>query len=402
MNVLFICHEYPPGKSGGIGSATRTLARAMTAMGHRVFVAGLYVPGYGQKDYEEDAGVRIWRRRFHLDIGLVRNNYSRLDSFWMRIFHHSGGMRWDAVRSVRRFHSFILELIEKFDIDIVEWPDFNECFRWLPESFEWASLPVPLVIKYHGTQSYINHNMRQKINPRIYALEKKHIARADALASVSRNTADNYATFYGIGNKVTVLYNSIDLPEVLYDPDRATPTIVFTGTLTPLKGIYSLLEAWPAVLAERSDARLRVFGKGKIAALRSQLAEAARESVSFEGFVTRDRLYDSMATASAAIFPSYSECFAVAPLEAMAVGCPVIYTQRVSGPELIRPDVNGLLVDPDDLRGIADAILLLLNDPDRRAIFSVKGRQTIEQRFDIRLSVAQHIKFYGRIKQRTA
>ena len=40
MNILFICNEYPPGKSGGIGSSTRTLARGLQAAGHAVFVAG--------------------------------------------------------------------------------------------------------------------------------------------------------------------------------------------------------------------------------------------------------------------------------------------------------------------------------------------------------------------------
>jgi glycogen synthase len=63
MTILFICNEYPPGKSGGIGSMTRVLARAMVKAGHQVLVAGLYAHGYGQKDYEEDQGVKVWRRR---------------------------------------------------------------------------------------------------------------------------------------------------------------------------------------------------------------------------------------------------------------------------------------------------------------------------------------------------
>ncbi len=190
MNILFICDEYPPGRNGGIGAITRMLARGMAAAGHRVFVAGLYTPGYGQQDYEEDEGVRIWRMRFASDIGLIGNNYSLKDAVLLKLLGRTGLMKLDATASAGRFHSFILELIEWFRIDIVEWPDFNEYFKYLPAGFGWPSLPVPLVIKFHGTSSYIHRQLREKIDPDTYILEKSHIGRGDALVSVSRDTAD--------------------------------------------------------------------------------------------------------------------------------------------------------------------------------------------------------------------
>lgn len=403
MNILFICDEYPPGKNGGIGSMTRTLARGMAAAGHQVFVAGLYTPGYGQKDYEEDEGVRVWRRRFGLDIGLIRNNYSLTDTLMLLTLRKSGLLRLDATRSAQRFHSFILELIEKFRIDIVEWPDFNEYFKYLPSAFTWPSLPVPLVIKFHGTASWFHRQMQEKADPRVFVLEKMHIGRGDALVAVSRDTADGYISFYGINKEISVLYNSIEIP----DPagirgsrsvdDRSGQTIVFSGALTRRKGIYSLMEAWNIVHRNDPTAILRVFGKGKKGVLLARLEASASDSVRFEGFVTRDKLYPALSTAAAAIFPSYAECFAIAPLEAMAFGCPVIYTRRASGPELIREGVNGLLVDPDDYRGIADAMMLLLANEGLRKTFSQNGRQTVEQRFGIGKSVADHLSFYERV-----
>lgn len=394
MNILFICNEYPPGKSGGIGSSTRTLARGLQAAGHAVFVAGLYAPGYGQKDYEEDLGVRVWRKRFGIDFGWLKNDYSLMDTLLLKVFKMTGILQRDAAKSALAFHSFLSELIEKFNIDIVEWPDFNEYFSYLPPSFSWPVLRVPLVVKFHGTKSYIEHNMKEKVDPGTYQMEKKHLERADALVSVSRNTADNYTSFYGIDKDIKVLYNSIELSPVTYSAGDPSQTIIFTGTLTPLKGINSLLEAWNLVHAERPGARLRVFGKGNPEVFSPRLSKSAQGSVQFEGFVTRGELYQAMSTAAAAIFPSYTECFAVAPLEAMAVGCPVIYTERVSGPELIQTGVNGILIDPDNYRQIADAILGLLESKELREKFSKNGRQTIEQRFDIRISIKDHIEFY--------
>jgi glycogen synthase len=394
MTILFICNEYPPGKSGGIGSMTRVLARAMAKEGHRILVAGLYAPGYGQKDYEEDEGVMVWRRRYRLDIGLIKNDYSLTDTFLLAALRRTGLLGWDTRKSVMDFNSFIIDLIEKFKIDVVEWPDFNEYFPYLPDSFVWPPLPVPLIVKFNGTASYIARDMKEKINPATLRQEKRHIERADLLVSVSRYTADSYTSLYGNSRPVEILYNSIDLPAKLYRPADVTPTIVFTGTLTRRKGIYSLLKAWNLVNPVHPEARLRIFGKGKVHLFESLLDTKARGSVVFEGFASRDQLYAAFSTAAAAIFPSYNEAFANAPLEAMAIGCPVIYSTRASGPELIRPGENGLLIDPDDPRQIADAIIELLENDRLRNGFSIKGRQTIEERFDTRRSVNDHIQLY--------
>lgn len=394
MTILFICNEYPPGKSGGIGSMTKVLARGMVKAGHQVLVAGLYVPGYGQKDYEEDEGVKVWRRRYRLDIGLIRNDYSLLDTILIRSFQMTGLLGWDARKSVLDFCRFVSELIEQYQVGIVEWPDFNEYFPYLPDSFSWPRLPAPLIVKCNGTASYIARDMGERINQATWRQEKKHLDRADVLVAVSRYTADSYTSLYDNHRPVEILYNSIDVPANIYRPAEVTPTIVFTGTLTKRKGIYNLLKAWNSVHATRPDARLRVFGKGKVHLFLPSLGSAARGSVSFEGHVSRDQLYTAFSTATAAIFPSYNEAFANAPLEAMAVGCPVIYSTRASGPELIRSGENGLLVDPDNINQIADSILLLLEDADLRKQFSVNGRRTVEEKFDIHRSVSDHLELY--------
>ncbi len=62
------------------------------------------------------------------------------------------------------------------------------------------------------------------------------------------------------------------------------------------------------------------------------------------------------------MFPSYAEAFALAPLEAMAAGCPTVYSQRGSGPELIENNRDGLLVEPDQPGEIAETIIRVLED----------------------------------------
>lgn len=400
MKILFICDEYPPGRHGGIGAMTQNLARAMVKAGQQVFVAGLYTPGYGQKDYEEDQGVRVWRRRMRLDMGLIGNGYAVKDIVLQKALLLSGLLPLDASRSLRRFNVFIASLISEHAIDIVEWPDYNDIFKYLRADFTWPRLPVPLVIKFHGTESFFRSQMGEKVDPRMLRLERRHIQRAGAFVAVSRDTAEHNRVLYGIEQEIGVLYNSIEIVPpagggMMSRPLR--PTIVFTGSLTRKKGIFSLMRAWNIVHANHPEALLRIFGKGKPAFFQSLLNEAARSSVRFEGFAPRERLYPVLAGAAAAIFPSYVECFALAPLEAMAAGCPVIFTQRSSGPELIRHEIDGLLIDPDNEDQMAGSMIRLLENATLRGELSQNGRKRVMESFDIQQSVAGHLAYYERL-----
>lgn len=86
------------------------------------------------------------------------------------------------------------------------------------------------------------------------------------------------------------------------------------------------------------------------------------KSIHFHGHVERAELVAALQRAGLDVFPSSAEAFALAPLEAMAYGCPTIYSQRGSGPELIENGRDGLLIEPDQPHEIAGAIVRVLTD----------------------------------------
>ncbi len=68
-------------------------------------------------------------------------------------------------------------------------------------------------------------------------------------------------------------------------------------------------------------------------------------------------------------------------LEAMAMGLPVVSTIVSGIPEVITHGENGLLLEPDDVAGLAAALLKLIRDPVACKAFGMKGRALIEQKF---------------------
>jgi glycosyltransferase involved in cell wall biosynthesis len=102
----------------------------------------------------------------------------------------------------------------------------------------------------------------------------------------------------------------------------------------------------------------------------------------------------ALAGASAAVFPSYAEAFALAPIEAMGSGTPTVYSRRGSGPELIRDGHDGLLVDPDRLEEIAFALVRLLTNDMLARSLGAAGRKRVTETFAPDRLVPANLAFY--------
>lgn len=98
--------------------------------------------------------------------------------------------------------------------------------------------------------------------------------------------------------------------------------------------------------------------------------------------------HDVVALSDVVLHPSLAESFGLAVLEAMAAGKPVVASE-VDGPRiLIRPGVDGLLVEPGDPQALAGAVAGLLDDPVRRADLGARASAAAE-RFGIDRTVAE-------------
>ncbi|MBZ0100362.1 MAG: glycosyltransferase family 4 protein, partial [Taibaiella sp.] len=281
---------------------------------------------------------------------------------------------------------------------IIEMPDYNDYIRFCKDAVYFPKLPSPVVVKLHGSITYFTREAGDDVPIHVWQTERDILLKAKKVASVSDYTAVKTAHYLQYPKPIDVLYNGIDLPTV-------TPTIkeqgkvVFTGSLAPKKGIYSLAQAWNIVIKKHPYARLYIFGKGPIDKIKALLDKDAAETIFFNGHVARERLFEELASAHMAVFPSFAECFALAPMEAMACETAVIYTTRSSGNELIEHMKDGILVDPADINDIADKICYLLEKPDICARIAIAGKQKIIEQFSIPVIAANHIQYYNTVLQ---
>lgn len=372
MKICFLCDEYPPARHGGVGSSTRVMARSLVEAGHQVRVAGVYSKMETAPDHEIDQDVEVVRLRS------AAGRFSWIQARWM-------------------LYRKVAEWARSGEIDLIEVPDMD---GW---AAGWPALPVPVMARLHGSVSYFAQEMGIGVSRMQFRLEQASLRRADFLCSTSRYTAGRTAGVFRLASPIeTVLYNPVEVPEEPQREHRSRTRVVFSGTLVVKKGIISLVEAWPRAKAACPAAELHIYGKdGRApggesmqAFLTARLNGEVGRSVFFHGHVTREELSAILRTARAAVFPSYSEAFAMAPMEAMAQGCPTVYSRRASGPELIEHGSNGLLVDPDNREDIAGNLAQVLTDDALARRLGYAGWERVRGAFERRMLVARNIEFY--------
>lgn len=168
----------------------------------------------------------------------------------------------------------------------------------------------------------------------------------------------------------------------LADLDPAALLVVCVGRLCRQKGQDVLLQAWPSVLRRVPGARLALVGDGPE---EERLRHRAPESVLFVGAVA-----DAVPWYQAAdlvVLPSRWEGMALAPLEAMACGRPVVVTDVAGARESLPPGHRThCLVPPDRPGPLADALTGALLDPLLRASLGRQGRRHVLTTHDVRHS----------------
>jgi glycosyltransferase involved in cell wall biosynthesis len=159
------------------------------------------------------------------------------------------------------------------------------------------------------------------------------------------------------------------------------PLVVSVGRLVKQKGHAHLLRAWPVIARARPRARLLVVGEGpwraRLVAEASALGVADR--VIFAGW--RFDVPAILAAADLYVQPSLWEGFGLAILEAMAAGTCIVASRVSTIPELVLEEKTGLLVPPGDSAALAEAILRLLADPERRREMGEAGRRRAIETF---------------------
>lgn len=191
----------------------------------------------------------------------------------------------------------------------------------------------------------------------------------------------------------------LGLDTVDFKPAAARPredTVLFVGSLEPVKDPLLMLRTFAAVSADRPKSRLVIAGAGS---LRSAVEDAARmlgiaEDVTFAGQLPRSQMPDLYRSASVLCVTSRHEAQSMAAVEAAMSGLPVVGT-RVG----VLPDLGdgALVVDAADERQLASALASVLDDEMLAQQMGRAGREQALQRYATETAARNFLDLYGEL-----
>jgi glycosyltransferase involved in cell wall biosynthesis len=190
-----------------------------------------------------------------------------------------------------------------------------------------------------------------------YALIRAAISRASAVLTCSRYMQSELARA-GVAARWIAWPVEAPTPGFSRVP-AAAPLFVFTGRLSPEKGVDVLLRAFGRLREQRVRARLRVVGDGPQRPELEKLAASldVGSSVEFVGRVPREQVEHELAHAWALVAPSsWAEPLGLTALEAIVRGVPVIASATGGFAEIVEPGVNGLLFPNRDVDALAERL----------------------------------------------
>jgi phosphatidylinositol alpha-mannosyltransferase len=200
--------------------------------------------------------------------------------------------------------------------------------------------------------------------------------RLDHRIAVSPNAAESARRY--LGGEYTVIPNGVALPEHA-DPGGRENRVVFVGRHEPRKGLHVLLRAWPSIHA-RTGARLRILGADplqvRLLLTRLRLPDAGIDAL---GYVQEDERTAELQAAKVFAAPSLGgESFGMVLTEAFACATPVVASD-ISGYRDVMADDAGVLVPPGDPPALADAVVAMLGDDDRRQTLGAGARRRAQR-----------------------
>ncbi len=255
---------------------------------------------------------------------------------------------------------------------------------------------------------------RRRLNPlalMYYAtLGKSFLKKADRILTCSQHSKRDIISIYGVeASKIEIIPLSVSH---LYHPEPDSTKIdrmkikygisgrylLYLGNLKPHKNVKNIVGAFSKIASSFSDLSLVIAGPKEH--LYSELTHQAKQlgiahRIIFTGTISeQDQPHILYSGAEIFVMPSLYEGFGLPPAEAMACGVPVVASNTTSIPEVVKD--AGLLVDPENVDEIAQAIQQILKDSTLKQTLIAKGLNYVKAYEEVQIARQQY-DFFRRV-----
>jgi glycosyltransferase involved in cell wall biosynthesis len=210
---------------------------------------------------------------------------------------------------------------------------------------------------------------------------------------------------YAYGSKYVVIPNCIDIrrfekyskPDVSIDEDIFT--IGMLANFTKPKDYKSLIKAGILLLKDEENIRFIFIGDGpEKAAIEALIPPSYKEKFCLTGYIKNPEYYIRNFDIGVLLSKKgHSEGMSNAIMEYMAFGLPVVCTDTGGNNELIINNLNGYLINHEDVEGLKSCLTILIRNTELRNIFGSRSYNIVRDNYDINIIFNKYIELYNKV-----
>lgn len=376
MHIVFLTPEYPHSKvlhSAGIGTSIKNLVAALVKKDIKVSVV---VYGQSEDTIIQEDGVEI-----HL---VKKRKY-----------------KWATWYFYRKYlQDYLNALIVKNKADLVEAPDWTGITAFM-------NLKAPLVIRFHGSDTYFCHLENRKQKRKNFWFEKLAIQKAKAFIAPTAFAGKLTQQLFKIRNKtIATIHYGLEVEKFRNDNGihEEKGLLLYIGTVIRKKGVLELPDIMKRVIAKMPEARLILIGGDSYDAatgtqstwqlMQELMDDNVKNSIEYLGKVPYQEVRDYIQKAQVCVFPTFAETLGMVTIESMAMKKAVVNSNIGWAQELIIDGESGYLVHPGEHETFSAKISDLLEDDQLRQRIGLKAEERVCTVFNIDTIVEQNIAFY--------
>ena len=200
---------------------------------------------------------------------------------------------------------------------------------------------------------------------------------------------------------VLIRGSGVDISHFIHLPEPAgIPTIVLASRMLWDKGVGELVDAARILNKDGIKCCMILVGNPdpeNPASIPEETLHRWHSEGIIEWWGHKDDMPEVFAKSNIVVLPSYREGLPKVLLEAASCGRAIVATDVPGCGEIVRHNENGLLVPPHDSKALANALKVLIKDPELRAKMGAKGREIVEAEFSEEIVVKQTMEVYERL-----
>lgn len=251
---------------------------------------------------------------------------------------------------------------------------------------------IPIIISAQGAEFYVKNRLME-------LFVRETMKKCDLILPVSYHMKKLGESFGLDPNKSQVVPNAVNISifkRTRPHSIKGTFNVLTVRRLVPEKRVQDLIRAFANFKKKRKNVLLTTIGDGPERGKLEQLAEKldCSKEIRFLGFIPNDKLPRYYSEADVYVLSSVQEGLSLSLLEAMACELPVISTNIVGNPEVIRHKKNGFLVSPRNPAEVEAGLNFFYENRDKLNKFGKASRETVKMGFTSEVIAKQIGKIY--------